>query len=167
MCHQSPHLSIIAAIARNGVIGHANTLPWHLPADLLRFKQLTIGKPIIMGRRTFFSLPKVLPRRQHIVLTRDLHCQVPDGVLVANQLEDAIKLAGQVPEIMIIGGASVYAACLPRASYLYLTLIDAEIIGDVYFPNWNPNDWQEIDRDYHPCDTFNAFNMTFRTLERI
>ncbi|MBB1127242.1 dihydrofolate reductase [Thiospirillum jenense] len=167
MRHQLPHLSIIAAIAHNGVIGHANALPWHLPADLLRFKQLTMGKPMIMGRRTFCSLPKVLPGRQHIVLTRDLDFQAPNSVLITNHLDDAIKLAGQVPEIMIIGGASVYAACLVRASRLYLTLIDAEIVGDVYFPMWNPDDWQEINQEQRPRDALNAFDMTFRTLERI
>ncbi len=161
----APILALIAAVADNGVIGRANRLPWHLPADLAHFKRLTLDKPILMGRHTWESLPGLLPRRRHIILSRDPAYRA-EGCTVVRSLDDAVAAAGPVDELFIVGGAALYAEALPRADRLYLTLVHAEIEGDARFPRWDPADWVEAERAEHPADERNPFPMTFLTLDR-
>lgn len=160
-----PRLALIAALAENRVIGRAGRLPWYLPADLAHFKRLTLDKPILMGRRTWESLPGVLPRRRHIVLSRDPAYRV-EAATLARSLDEAIVAAGEAPELMVIGGAALYAEALPRADRLYLTLVHAPVEGDVYFPAWDLEDWLETSRSEHPADGPNPTALTFLTLAR-
>jgi dihydrofolate reductase len=141
-----PIVSLVAALARNRVIGAGNRLPWHLPEDLKRFKRLTMGAPVIMGRRTHVSIGRPLPGRCNIVVTRQVGANWP-GCEIAHSLDDAIALAGNAPEVFVIGGAALYAAALPRADRLHLTLIDADHQGDTFFPAFDPADWREIARE--------------------
>jgi len=152
-------------MARNRVIGRDNQLPWHLPADLRHFKELTLGKPILMGRKTWESLPGVLPGRRHIVVTRRQD-YVADGAETAADLDAAIALAGEVEEIMIVGGATLYAEALPIADRLYMTLVDADIEGDTRFPEFDMDAWRVIDESPAPADEKNRYNLRFLTLER-
>lgn len=126
-------LSIIVAMAKNRVIGNKGKIPWHLPEDLKRFKQLTMGHPIIMGRKTFDSIGKPLPGRTNIVITRNKQFSA-QGVVRADNLDDAIRKAGGQNEIFVIGGAEIYREALPRADKIYLTLIEQEFEGDTFFP---------------------------------
>lgn len=160
-----PRLALVAAVADNGIIGRANRLPWHLPADLAHFKRLTLDKPILMGRRTWESLPGLLPRRQHIVLSRDPAYRA-EGCTLVHSLDEAITAAGPVDELFIVGGAALYAEALPRADRLYLTLVHAQIEGDARFPAWDPADWTETERVERPADGRNPIPMTFLTLDR-
>jgi dihydrofolate reductase len=164
--HPTPILGLVAAIADDGVIGLENRLPWHLPADLAHFKQLTLDKTIVMGRRTWESLPGLLPRRRHIVLSRDPAFR-PEGCIVVDSLDAAMVAAGPVPELLIVGGAALYAEALPRADRLYLTLVHAAIDGDTRFPNWDPADWKEVSRNTRPADERNPYAMTFLELHRV
>ena len=157
---------MIWAMARNRVIGRDNRLPWHLPADLRHFKELTLGKPIIMGRKTWESLPGLLPDRRHIIVTRQQD-YVARNAETAPDLESAIALAGDVDEVMIVGGASLYARALPLADRLYLTFIDADIDGDTRFPAWETGAWVQTADDPHPPDDRNPFGYRFVTLERV
>lgn len=159
-------ISLIAALARNFIIGRDNALPWHLPADLAHFKALTWHKPIIMGRRTFESLPGLLPGREHIVVSRDVAFQ-PDGVTLVRSPQAALEQAAGAAERLVIGGASLYRELMPCVQRMYLTWVEAEVAGDQVFPRWNPDDWQEIARESRPADERNAFDLTFVTLERI
>jgi len=138
-------ISIIAAMDKNRLIGKANQLPWHLPADLKHFKQLTLNKPVIMGRKTFDSIGKPLPQRHNIIITRNKDWTRPDCT-TAHSLEQAIDLTGDAPEIMIIGGKTFFEQALIRATHLYLTYIDHPFDGDTYFPAWDPEEWLEIER---------------------
>ena len=143
-------VSLVAALARNRVIGADNRLPWHLPEDLRRFRRLTLGAPVIMGRRTHESIleraGKPLPGRRNIVVTRRPDARW-DGCEVAHSLQAALAAAGDAPEAFVIGGAELYAAALPLADRMYLTLIDAEYEGDARFPAFDPADWREIARE--------------------
>ena len=148
-------LVFVVARARNGVIGNAGTMPWHLPADLKRFKRLTVGKPVIMGRKTFESIGKPLPGRQNIVLTRDPDWHA-DGVTVVSNLAEAVAAAGLDPRaradgIMVIGGAQIYAEALPSATRIELTEIDAAPAGDTILPPFDPARWRETARESHPA----------------
>ena len=138
-------VSLIAAMDRNRVIGKDGGLPWHLPEDLKHFKAVTMGKPVIMGRKTHESIGRPLPGRLNIVLTGDAAYSA-EGCSVAHSAGEALAAAGDVEEVMVIGGAAVYAEWLPRAARLYLTLIDAEAAGDAYFPAWDPAEWVERSR---------------------
>jgi len=162
---QAPPLSIIAAMARNRVIGKDNRLPWKLPADLQHFKRITMGKPMIMGRKTWESLPGLLPGRRHIVVTRDPDYQA-DGAEVVHSLELAISQAGDVDEVMLVGGANLYAQALALASRLYLTEIDAEVDGDAWFPEIDPAEWQEVSREACPENKQNQYSCVFTVLDR-
>ncbi|MCG9024478.1 dihydrofolate reductase [Laribacter hongkongensis] len=144
---QHPPLALIAARARNGVIGLDNRMPWHLPEDLAYFKRVTLGKPVVMGRKTFESIGRPLPGRLNIVVTRNPGWQAA-GVQVAHSLDAALVLAAAaVPEeIMLIGGAELYRQALPQADVLYLTEIDAEFAGDAFFPEVDLARWR-IDRE--------------------
>lgn len=158
-------ISLIAAMAHHRVIGKNNQLPWHLPADLKHFKVLTTGKTVVMGRKTFEAIGKPLPNRKNIVLTRDIHWG-SDGVTVVHSWEQALEMCNNAEEVMVIGGAQLYEQLLPKASQLYLTMIDAEIEGDSYFPEWKATEWQEEERHEQGKDEKNSYNMIFITLKR-
>ncbi|PZN92693.1 MAG: dihydrofolate reductase [Alphaproteobacteria bacterium] len=149
-------LVLVVARARNGVIGNAGALPWHIPEDLKRFKRMTVGKPVIMGRKTFESIGKPLPGRQNIVLTRDGGWRA-DGVTVVPNLAEAVAAAGLDPRaraegIMVIGGAQIYAEALPSATRIELTEVDAEPAGDTVLPPFDPARWRETAREAHAAD---------------
>lgn len=161
-------ITIIVARARNGVIGNRGALPWHLPADLKRFKAITVGKPVVMGRKTFESIGKPLPGRQNIVMTRDPHWTAP-GVTVVPNLAEAVAAAGLDPRIrghiMIIGGAEIYALALPIATRIELTEVDAAPEGDTVLPAFDPARWIEVARVTHPPQGEQP-GYSFITLER-
>lgn len=162
-------LTLVVARADNGVIGRDNALPWHLPADLRHFKRLTVGKPVVMGRRTFESIGKPLPGRQNIVLTRDAQWRAA-GVTVAANLAEAIAAAGlqqhaRPDEIMIIGGAQVYAEALPSARRMYLTEVHAAPEGDTRLPGFAAAVWREVAREDFPAKG-DMPGYSFVTLER-
>ena len=159
-------LGIVVAMARNGVIGRDGTLPWHLPADLQRFRRLTLGKPIVMGRRTHESIGRVLPGRRNIVLSRDPAFRAA-GCEVFASLEQALTALAEVEEVMVVGGAALYAEALPRAARLYLTEVEAEVAGDVRFPPFDRAAWREIERETHAADAANVHAWRFSVLERI
>ncbi len=158
-------ISIIAAMGKNKVIGKGNALPWKLPADMEHFKTLTKGKPIIMGRKTFESVGKPLPDRTNIIITRDQNYK-DEGCIVAYSTEEALKAAENSEEVMICGGAQIYKEFLPKADKMYLTLIDADFEGDAYFPEYNPEEWEETSYEEHERDAENQYNYTFLVLRR-
>jgi dihydrofolate reductase len=158
-------ISIIAACARNRVIGKHGSMPWHLPAELAHFKQLTMGKPIIMGRRTFESIGRTLPGRRNIVLTRDSAYRAP-GAVVAHTIEDSLAAASGSQEAMIIGGGHLYRQLLTQAERLYLTVIEADIEGDTFFPEWSENEWVLREEVYRASDEKNKYAMSFLFLDR-
>jgi dihydrofolate reductase len=158
-------LALVAAMDRNRVIGVDNRLPWHLPADLRRFRELTMGRPVLMGRRTHESIGRPLPGRHNLVLTRDPGYLAP-GCTVVRSLEEALAAAGQVPELMVIGGAELYARLLERADRLYLTLVDGELAGDTHFPEYAGGEWVEVARQERVADADNPFALSFVVLER-
>jgi dihydrofolate reductase len=158
-------ITFIVAVADNGVIGRDNTLPWHLPEDLRRFKRLTLGKPVLMGRRTYESIGKPLPGRHNIVVTRDPNYR-RDGVTVAHGTEAALAAAGDAPEIMVIGGAELFQALLPRAGRLHLTRVHGEVTGDVYWPALDTREWRVVERERHEADDRHAWPMTFEVWEK-
>ncbi len=160
-----PLISIIAAMARNRVIGHENRLPWRLPADLQHFKAMTMGKPMVMGRKTWESLPGLLPGRPHIVVSRNRNYRA-EGATLAHSLEEAIEAAGRVDELMIVGGANLYAQALSHARRMYLTLIDAAVEGDAWFPPFDEAEWRETARERHQADQKNPHDYQFVTLEK-
>ncbi len=158
-------ISLIVAMAENRVIGRDNTLPWRLPNDLRYFRRVTMGHPIIMGRKNYASIGKPLPGRTNIVVTRDRHFAAP-GCTVAHTIDDALAAAGDDPEIFIIGGAELYTQTLARAQRLYVTQIHAEVAGDVHFPDVRAADWHEVARERHEADAEHAFAYSFLTWER-
>ena len=143
-----PQLSVIAAIAHNRVIGRENALPWHLPEDLKHFKALTMGHPIVMGRKTYESLGRLLPGRTTVIVSRNRDYAVP-GALVVASLQEALAACRHEQEIFIIGGAELYKEALTLADRLYLTEIDADFEGDAYFPDFASNRWREVSRQPH------------------
>jgi dihydrofolate reductase len=159
-------ISIIAAMAANRVIGHENRLPWHLPADLGHFKQITMGKPIVMGRKTWESLARALPGRSNIVITRDKN-YVAEGGKVVHSMEEAMQAAGECEEVMVIGGAEFYLQTLPLADTLYLTLVEGEFEGDAFFPEIDEDEWREVAREAHEADDKNPHAYSFVRLERV
>ncbi len=161
-----PLLCLVVAVADNGVIGHGNALPWHLPADLAHFRRLTLDKTILMGRRTWESLPGPLPRRRHLVLTWDPAFRAA-GAIPVGSLAQAIAAAMGEAQLMIVGGASVYAQTLPQADRLYLTRVHARPAGDTRFPAWTPAAWEEVASRSHSADERNPIPMTFLELRRI
>jgi dihydrofolate reductase len=158
-------ISIICAVARNGVIGRDGQLPWHLPDDLAHFKRTTLGRPVIMGRRTWESLPRALPGRRNLVVTRTPG-YAARGAEVFASLDAALGACGEASDPVVIGGAELYAAALPRAQRIYLTRVHAEVEGDVYFPRFSEADFAEIERLDHPADARHAFAFSVVTLER-
>ena len=163
-------ISLIWAMSRNRVIGRDNKLPWHLPDELKYFKEQTLGKPVIMGRKTFESMSSPLPNRLNIVLTR--HKLKLRDVIVVNSLDEAFTQAKQrcasneIEECFVIGGASVYDEALPHAARLYATTINAVIQGDTYFPEYNENSWRLIANIHHPQDSEHVYSYDVRRYER-
>ncbi|MDR6833134.1 MULTISPECIES: dihydrofolate reductase [unclassified Sphingopyxis] len=160
-----PEITLILARAANGVIGADGKMPWHLPADLRRFKQLTMGRPMIMGRKTFDSLPAILEGRRHIVLTRDPDWQ-DEGAEPVGNVDDALKLAN-APHVMVIGGGEIYRLFLPLADRIELTDVAIEPTGDAVIAYPDPAEWREIARDDHPADDAGRPAYSFVTLTRI
>jgi dihydrofolate reductase len=141
-----PNVSLLVAVARNGVIGRNNGLPWHLPDDLKRFKALTLGHAVVMGRRTYESIGRPLPGRDNIVVTRQAGYAAP-GCRVAHSLEAALFAAAGAKQVFVIGGADIFALALPLATRLDMTEIDADVAGDVAFPDWDRSGWREVSRE--------------------
>jgi dihydrofolate reductase len=159
-------ISIVVAMDANGVIGRNNELPWYLPADLQHFKKTTMGKPILMGRKTWESIGRPLPGRTNIVITRDSDYQA-DGCVVVNSIDAAMAAAGEQDEVMVIGGAEFYRQVLPRADTLYLTRIHASFDGDTVFPELHAPDWREVERSDQSADEKNPHDYSFIRLERV
>ncbi len=145
---ERPRISLVVAMARNRVIGHCGRMPWHLSEDLRRFRRITWGKPILMGRKTHQAIGRPLPGRHNIVVSRCRDFYAP-GCTVVDTLEAGVA-AAESSELMVIGGALLYEAFLPLADYLYLTWIDADFPGDTFFPAWEPSEWQEVSREQGP-----------------
>lgn len=158
-------ISIVVAMDRNRLIGRGNALPWRLPADLAHFKAVTMGRPVIMGRRTYESIGRPLPGRHNIVITRNADLAAP-GCTVVPDVEAALAAAGEVPEVMLIGGAQLYAELLPRVGRIYLTRIDAAFEGDAWFPALADGEWRELERSDHAADERNPYSYSFLVLER-
>ena len=158
-------LSMIVAHADNRVIGKDNDMPWHLPADLAYFKRTTLGKPIIMGRKTYESIGRPLPGRKNIVISRDDEYRA-EGVEVVGSVEAALALVSDVEEVMVIGGGAIYKHCLPAAQRLYITHIDANIVGDTYFPKYDLNEWQLAVSEVKAADEKNNYQLRFNVYER-
>lgn len=158
-------IAFVVARDRNGVIGKGGALPWRLPDDMKHVRSLTVGKPLIMGRRTYESIGRPLPDRTNIVLTRDPAFQA-EGVKVASTPEEALALAGDAPEVIVFGGAEVFARFLPLTDRIYLTEVDTEAAGDTFFPALDPRQWRETERVEHPADAKHAHAFRFVTLER-
>jgi len=157
-------IALVAAMDKNRAIGRAGALPWYLPDDLKRFRALTLGKTVLMGRKTYQSIGRPLPKRRNVVLTKDPSFGA-EGIEVVHSLDDALLLD---EEIMVIGGGEVYALFLPLATHLHLTLVDTTIPdADTFFPEWNPAQWRETHREFHPADKHHLFSFNFVDLERV
>ena len=174
-----PRITLVVAMADNGVIGHDGALPWRLPEDLRRFKAQTLGKPVLMGRRTFESIGRALPGRHNLVLTRRLDWRPPvrvatvdaesagsESLSVVHDWDGALRAAGASPELMVIGGAEVYAIALPHADRILLTRVQAEVDGDTRLPPFDPAQWSEVSVERHAADERNPIAMSFVELRR-
>ena len=155
-------ISLIAAMGKNRVIGKDNSLIWKLPEDMKRFRELTTGKPVIMGRKTFESIGRALPNRKNIVITRDKNYKAK-GCTVVNSVKEALKAAKDADEVMIIGGSQVYQEFIPIANKMYITLIDKDFEGDAYFPEFDEAEWKEAKKEEH---SNNDFKYVFVDLEK-
>ena len=158
-------LTIIVAMARNRVIGHNNTLPWRLPADLQHFRRITLGKPVVMGRKTHESIGRPLPDRDNIVVSTDRNYHA-NGCRVMHSIEETLASLRGIPEIMVIGGASLYRETLACAGRIYLTLVHADIAGDTWFPELDACQWRQISREDFPADERNNYAYSFIHFER-
>ncbi len=158
-------LSMIVAHAADRVIGKDNDMPWHLPADLAYFKKTTLGKPIIMGRKTYESIGRPLPGRKNIVISRDGEYRA-EGVEVVSSVEAALSLVDDVEEVMVIGGGAIYQHCLPSADKLYITHIDARIDGDTFFPEYDLNIWEKVTSEGRAADEKNQYQLDFAVYQR-
>ncbi|MEO5559513.1 MAG: dihydrofolate reductase [Dokdonella sp.] len=159
-------IRLIAALDRHHAIGRDGAMPWHLPDDLKRFKALTLGKPVLMGRKTALAIGRALPGRINLVLTRGESAPFADQVVV-HTLDEAIVHARDA-ELAVIGGGEIYALALPRATHLHLTWIDTEVTdADAFFPRFDAREWIETSRDEHPADARHAFAMTFVDYRRV
>ena len=155
-------ISIIAAVGKNNIIGIDNKLPWKLSADLKRFRAITSGRPVVMGRKTFESIGKPLPNRMNIIITRDKNYKA-DGCVVVHSAEEALNAAKGSSEIMIIGGGQIFREFLPKAKRMYLTVIEKEFGGDAYFPEYDKTEWIEVSKEKHEDG---GLNYSFVDLER-
>ncbi|MEQ1975767.1 type 3 dihydrofolate reductase [Xenorhabdus sp. SGI240] len=157
-------ISLIAAMAMDRVIGMENTMPWTLPGDLAWFKHNTLGKPVVMGRVTYESIGRPLPGRLNIVISSQPVND--DRVTWVNSIEAALSAAGDVNEVMVMGGGQIYEQFIPLANRMYLTHIDAEVIGDTHFPDYEPDEWNSTFTEYHDADENNSHSYCFEILER-
>ena len=154
-------IALIAALDRASAIGRGGAMPWHLPDDLKRFKALTLGKPVLMGRKTALAIGRALPGRTNLVLTRGDRAPF-DGQVVVHSLDEAMARGQDAGELAVIGGGEVYALALPRATNLHLTWIDTIADdADAHFPRFEPHEWHEVAREHHPVDAKHAFAMDF------
>jgi dihydrofolate reductase len=165
------NISIIVAVAKNGVIGKNNDLPWHLPDDMKYFMQTTKGHHVILGRKNYDSLPpkfKPLPNRTNIIVTHQENFTASNCIIV-HHIEDGVAIARKngEQELFVIGGAEIYKLALPLTDTMYITEIDAEINGDTHFPSWNKNEWKEISRQHHPIDEKHQFAFDFVVYQKI
>ena len=164
-------LAVIVAAAENGVIGRNNALPWHLPQDLRYFKRVTMGKPIVMGRKTFESIGRPLPGRTNIVITRNPDFTT-EGVRVVASLDEALRLAGDIAlidgaqELVVIGGVEIYKASIPRADRLYITEVHASVPGDAFLPEIDWSHWSEVGREHHAASDANPYDYSFVVYNR-
>ena len=164
-------LCLVAAVADNGVIGRNNQLPWYLPEDLKHFKRVTLGRPVIMGRKTWESIGRPLPGRTNIVISRQPGYSA-DGVRVVETLEAALELAESLAvidgseEVMVIGGAEIYRLALPRADRLFLTEVHGDVEGDAWFPDWDRREWREMSRERHAARDASEFDYSFVSYTR-
>ena len=159
-------ITMIAAVAENNALGKNNDLLWHLPNDFKRFKAITSHHYIVMGRKTFESFPKPLPNRTHVVITRQKNYIVPDGVIVVNSWQDALKFVPKNEEIFIIGGGQIYEQFMDLSDKIELTLVHASFEADAFFPSIDMNHWKIIASEHHPADEKHAFAFTYQTYVR-
>jgi dihydrofolate reductase len=158
-------LSLCVAMDKNKLIGCNNALPWHLPADLKHFRAITMGKPIIMGRKTYDSIGHPLPGRKNIVLSRNPSLTI-EGCQVLHSVKEILALSKDYKESVVIGGATLYKMLLPKVQRMYVTWVLAEFVGDTYFPDYYPNKWQEIERLDYPADDKNIYPYRFTVLKQ-
>ncbi len=161
-------ISLVVAAATNNAIGKDGKMPWHLPNDLKHFKNITWGMPVVMGRKTFESVGKVLPGRKNIVVTRQVGWEVK-GAVAVQKIDDALFIAKETDanEVMVIGGGEIYKALFDRAKRIYLTRVEAEPEADTFFPSLDPQHWQLVSQKDHEADSANAYNYSFQVWERI
>jgi dihydrofolate reductase len=159
-------ISVIVAIARNGIIGAGGRMPWHIAEDLRMFRRVTTGHPVVMGRRTFESLGRPLPGRTNVVVTRNSLWAAP-GVFAAGSLDEAVGMVPPGEEVFVIGGGEIYSQAMPLADRFYLTLIDEEWEGDTRFPQWNPADWRLVSSERHARGTDFPHPFEFRVYSRV
>jgi dihydrofolate reductase len=157
-------ISFVVAVAENGVIGRDNALPWHLPGDLKHFKEVTLGKPVLMGRKTWDSIGRPLPGRHNIIVSRQPNLTI-EGCTVVATLDQGLDLTRALSETMVIGGAEIFRLLLPRADRIYLTRVHAHVPGDIYLPDLGSG-WMERSREYHARDERNEHAYSFVLLER-
>jgi dihydrofolate reductase len=160
-----PRIAFVVAVGRNNVIGKDGRLPWRLPDDMRHVREVTMGKPLIMGRRTFDSIGRALPGRANIVLTRDPTFRAQD-VQVARTPDEAIALAGDAPEIIVFGGQQIFDLFMTQADRIYLTRVDADVSGDTYF-SFDPGGWRVVDSAAHGTDERHPYAFRFETLDRV
>lgn len=161
-------LTLLVAAAENNVIGVGNQLPWHLPADLRRFKQITLGHPMVMGRKTFESIGRPLPERTSIVVTRQASWPAPAGVVVCHSVPEAVAAAQALDEqVFVVGGAEIYQQSLPLADRVLLTRVHVTLPGDAYFPDLPATQWQEVSREDFPADERHAYPYSFLDLRPV
>lgn len=159
-------LTIIAAAAENNALGKDNNLLWHLPDDFKRFKQITTGHYIIMGRKTFESFPKPLPNRTHVIITRQNNYSVPEGCIVVDSLKKAVAICPEAEDVFIIGGGEIYQQSLSIADKIELTRVHTTLDADTFFPEIDSENWQLVLEEFHPKDEKHAFDFTFLTYSR-
>jgi dihydrofolate reductase len=156
---------LVAAMARHRAIGHGGQMPWHSPADLKHFKKVTLGNPVVMGRRTFESIGRPLPGRLNVVISRS-RPQLPEGVVLAGSLEEALRQCAAHDAAMVIGGGEIYSQAMPLATRMELTFIDTAVEADTFFPAWPPDQWRLEAMTVRPPDDANAFGLSFCTFRR-
>ncbi len=161
-------ISLVVAAATNNTIGKDGKMPWHLPNDMKHFKNITWGMPVVMGRKTFESLGKVLPGRKNIVISRQTGLKIA-GTVTVQKIEDALFVAKQTDarEVMVIGGGEIYKTLFDKAKRIYMTRVEAEPEGDTFFPPLNPKEWHLVSQQNHEADEKNPFNYSFQVWERI
>ena len=159
-------ISFIVAVGRNREIANKGKLPWHMPTDLKYYRDMTRGKTVIMGRKTLDSMKRPMPDRVNIVMTRDKNFKA-EGCIIVHSVDEALKAAGNVDEVMVTGGADIFKLFFPKADKIYLTKIDGDFEADVFFPEFDIKEWKEIAYEEHEKDAENPYDYTFITLERI